>query len=100
MSLLGAVAAVSLPRTPLVRRTRPHFGRHPHHTRYPTCAPAPRIHARPPPDEPEVVAPLAEASLAVVLIEPPAEENFMLRGGAVVGRGIDWCWGNVIGVCA
>lgn len=21
-------------------------------------------------------------------------------GGAVVGRGIDWCWGNVIGVRA
>eukprot|EP01046_Picozoa_sp_COSAG06_P046893 COSAG06_NODE_6717_length_2812_cov_9.889053_1_plen_240_part_00 len=43
------------------------------------CAPAT-------PDEPEVVAPLAEASLVVVLIEP-AEENFMLRGGAVVGPG-------------
>jgi hypothetical protein len=47
----------------------------------------------------EVVAPLAEAPLVVVLIEL-VEENFMLRGGAVVGRGIDWCWGNVIGVCA
>ena len=50
-------------------------------------------------DEPEVVAPLAEASLVVVLIEP-AEENFMLRSGAVVGRGIDLCWGNAIGVRA
>eukprot|EP01046_Picozoa_sp_COSAG06_P055719 COSAG06_NODE_10329_length_1701_cov_1.928215_1_plen_110_part_10 len=30
VSLLGAAAAVSLPRTPLVRRTRPHLGRHPH----------------------------------------------------------------------
>ena len=45
------------------------------------------------------MAPLAEAQLVVVLIEP-AEENFMLRGGAVVGRGIDWCWGNAIGVGA
>jgi hypothetical protein len=47
----------------------------------------------------EVVAPLAEAPLVVVLIEL-VEENFMLRGGAVVGRGIDWCWGNVIGARA
>ena len=66
-------------------------------TRRPPARPPPRIHARPPPDEPEVVAPLAEASLVVVLIEL-AEENFMLRSGAVMG--IDWCWGNAIGVGA
>ena len=94
MSLLGAAAAVSLPRTPLVRRTRPHFGRHPHHTRYPTCAPAPRIHARPPPDEPEVVAPLAEASLAVVLIELALVEF------SCVGAAGQWWAGASIGAGA
>ena len=92
----------ALPPTPLVRCNHPHLRSHPHPTATHASARlahpcAPRYGA---PDEPEVVAPLAEASLAVVLIEPPAEENFMLRGGAVVGRGIDWCWGNVIGVRA
>ena len=91
----GCLSAAHPPRAP----HPPALRSPPAPTRYLTCAPAPRIHARPPPDEPEVVAPLAE-SLAAVLIEPPAEENFMLRGGAVVGRGIDWCWGNVIGVRA
>ena len=53
-------------------------------------------------DEPEVVAPLAEASLVELLIElAGARRIFMCGcGGAVVGRGIDWCWGNVIGACA
>jgi hypothetical protein len=53
--------------------------------------------------EPEVVAPLAEAALAVVLllIELALVEFCMCGcGGAVVGRDIDWCWGNAIGVRA
>jgi hypothetical protein len=98
---LHVAAAASLPPTPLARTlvrrripsatTNRHPPTHPAHVH--PCAPAT-------PDEPEVVAaPLAEA-LLVLLIEP-AEENFMCGcGGAAVGRGIDLCWGNVIGVCA
>ena len=94
----------ALPPTPLVRCNRPHLRGHPHPTA--THLPARPAHPCAPaygaPDEPEVVAPLAEASLAVVLIElAGARRIFMCGcGGAVVGRGIDWCWGNVIGVRA
>ena len=86
----------ALPPTPLVRCNHPHLRSHPHPTA--THASARPAHPCAPaygaPDEPEVVAPLAEASLAVVLIElAPVEFS-------CVGAAGQWWAGASIGAGA
>ena len=86
----------ALPPTPLVRCNRPHLRGHPHPTA--THLPARPAHPCAPaygaPDEPEVVAPLAEASLAVVLIELALVEF------SCVGAAGQWWAGASIGAGA
>ena len=91
LSLLGVAVVVALLYRPPA--SNPAHTHHPlSHLRHsPTHPPAPRIHARAcygAGHEPEVVAPLADAPLVlVVLLIEPAEENFMCGCGAVGRQG-------------